>query len=142
MYIIVKESPRPLTYMGNPTREPKVGNYVVISRIGVSSPELYELTIAQVIATIDKIKADLPDPEYAAIQVVDTEVVAMEYNMRQKDLQQHRDMEKLLSLATEKFTQTELVKALALSSMPKKENGDVDLAFYRAWKEYTDKYES
>ena len=141
MYIMIKESPRPLIYMGNPTQKPKVGNYVVISRIGVSTPELYEMRIAEVIATIDKVNANLPDPEYAAIQVVNTEVVAQDYCARQKDLQQHRDMEKLLSLAAEKFTQTELVKALALSPTPKDENGGADLTFYRAWKEYHDKYE-
>ena len=141
MYIIIKESPRPLIYMGNPTQNPKVGNYVVISRIGVSTPELYEMRIAEVIATIDKVNANLPDPEYAAIQVVNTEVVAQDYCARQKDLQQHRDMEKLLSLVAEKFTQTELVKALALSPSPKDENGDADLTFYRAWKEYHVKYE-
>lgn len=141
MYIMIKESPRPLIYMGNQAQKPKVGNYVVISRIGVSTPDLYEMRVAEVIATIDKINANLPDPEYAAIQVVNTEVVAQDYDTRQKDLQQHRDMLKLLSLAAEKFTQTELVKALALSSMPKNENGEVDLTFFRAWKEYTDKYE-
>lgn len=141
MYIMIKESPRPLIYMGNQAQKPKVGNYVVISRIGVSTPELYEMRVAEVIATIDKVNANLPDPEYAAIQVVNTEVVAQDYDTRQKDLQQHRDMEKLLSLAAKKFTRAELVKALALSPSPKDENGDADLTFYRAWKEYHDKYE-
>ena len=141
MYIMVKESPRPLIYMGNSTREPKVGDYVVVSRIGVSTSDLYEMRIAEVIATIDKVNANLPDPEYAAIQVVNTEIVAQDYAARQKDLLKHRDMEKLLSLAAKKFTQEELVKALALSPSPKDENGLADFTFFRAWKEYNDKYE-
>ena len=141
MYIMVKESPRPLIYMGNSTREPKVGDYVVVSRIGVSTPDLYEMRIAEVIATIDKVNANLPDSEYAAIQVLNTEIVAQHYAAHQNDVLKHRDMEKLLSLAAKKFTQEELVKALALSSSPKDENGNTDLTFYRAWKEYNDKYE-